>query len=74
MSESLQIIFMQIRLILLASEKWNISVEDVLKVFEQYQLLDYIKSGFGIFKCEGDETILDDINELLEIKEKGSLC
>ncbi|MCQ2527578.1 MAG: DUF3791 domain-containing protein [Saccharofermentans sp.] len=69
MSEKMQIIFMQIRLVQLASDKWNMTIEGVLNIFEQYQVLDYIKTGFGIFHCEGDETILDDIEEFL--KKKG---
>lgn len=68
MSEKSQIIFMQTRLIRLASEKWNMSIEKILSTFEEYKILDYIETGYGIFHCEGDEAVLDDIEELLERK------
>ena len=31
-------------------------------------LLGYIEKGYGIFHCEGDEAVLEDITELLEKK------
>ena len=68
MSEKSQIIFMQTRLIRLASEEWNMPVETVLNVFENYKILDYVEKGYGIFHCEGDEAVLDDVAELLERK------
>ena len=68
MSEKSQIIFMQTRLIRPASEKWNMSIEKILSTFEEYKILDYIEAGYGIFHCEGDEAVLDDIEELLERK------
>lgn len=68
MSEKSQILFMQTRLIRLASEVWNMPIEKILNIFEQYNILDYIEVGYGIFHCEGDEAVLDDITELLERK------
>ena len=68
MSEKSQILFMQTRLIRLASEVWNMPIEKILNIFEQYNILDYIETGYGIFHCEGDEAVLDDITELLERK------
>lgn len=68
MSEKSQILFMQTRLIRLASEVWNMPIEKILSVFEKYSILNYIEDGYGIFHCEGDETVLDDITELLERK------
>lgn len=68
MSEKMQILFMQTRLIRLASEEWNMSIENILNIFEKYNILEYIKTGYGIFHCEGDEAVLEDIAELLERK------
>lgn len=68
MSEKSQILFMQTRLIRLASEVWNMPVEKILNVFEKYSILDYIETGYGIFHCEGDEAVLQDITELLARK------
>lgn len=68
MSEKTQILFMQTRLIRLASEQWNMSIDKILYLFEIYNILEYIKTGYGIFHCEGDEAVLEDIEELLERK------
>lgn len=68
MSEKEQIIFMQTRLIRLASEKWHLSIENIVKLFCKARVLEYIESAYGIFHCEGDEAILEDISEMLERK------
>lgn len=68
MSEKSQILFMQTRLIRLASEEWNMPIENILIVFEKYSILAYIETGYDVFHCEGDEAVLEDITELLERK------
>ncbi|MDO4962301.1 MAG: DUF3791 domain-containing protein [Eubacteriales bacterium] len=68
MSEESQILFMQTRLIRLASEEWGMPLEKILYIFDKYGLPDYIEKGYGIFHCEGDEAVLEDITELLERK------
>ncbi|WP_407399287.1 DUF3791 domain-containing protein [Anaerovibrio sp.] len=68
MNERTQIIFMQVRIIRLASKAWNMSINDVMRIFNKFDILGYIEAGFGIFHCEGDEAILEDISELLADK------
>lgn len=68
MSEKAEIIFMQARLIRLASEEWHLPVEKILELFKKADVLDYIETAYGIFHCEGDESILEDIAELLQRK------
>ena len=68
MSEQTQITFMQIRLIRLAAETWNWSIDKVTALFDKMDVFEYIESGYGIFHCEGDETILEEITEFLERK------
>lgn len=69
MSEKAEITFMQTRLIRLASEEWHMSIDKIIDLFKKVDVLGYIEKGYGIFHCEGDEAVLDDITELLE--EKG---
>lgn len=69
MSEKAEIIFMQTRLIRLASEEWHLSIEKIVELFKRVDVLGYIEKSYGIFHCEGDEVVLDDITEFLE--EKG---
>ena len=60
MSEKEQIIFMQTRIIRLASQEWHLPVERIIELF--------IESAYGIFHCEGDEAVLEDISEMLDRK------
>lgn len=68
MSEKTEITFMQTRLIRLASEEWNMSVEKIVELFKKADVLGYIEKCYGIFHCEGDEVVLEDIAEFLEGK------
>lgn len=69
MSEKAEIIFMQTRIIRLASEEWHMPIEKVLDLFSKIDVLGYIEKGYGIFHCEGDEAVLEDITALL--RERG---
>ncbi len=69
MSEKAEITFMQTRLIRLASEEWHLPIEKIIELFKRVDVLGYIEKGYGIFHCEGDEAVLEDITEFLE--EKG---
>ena len=68
MSKETEITFMQTRLIRLASEEWHLPVEEVIHIFKENDVLGYIEIGYGIFHCEGDEAVLDDITDFLNRK------
>ena len=68
MSEKEEITFMQTRLIRLASEEWNLSIEQIINIFKKADVLGYIEKGYGMFHCEGDEAVLEDIVEFLDRK------
>lgn len=68
MSVKEEITFMQVRLIRLASEEWHLPVEKVIQLFQETDVLGYIEKGYGIFHCEGDEAVLEDITEFLDRK------
>ena len=63
MSEKTEITFMQTRLIRLASEEWHLSVEQIIHLFKEADVFGYIEKCYGIFHCEGDEAVLEDITE-----------
>lgn len=65
MSDKIEITFMQTRLIRLASEEWHLPVEQIIRLFKEAD----IEKCYGIFHCEGDEAVLEDIKEFM--KEKG---
>ena len=68
MSEKEEILFMQTRLIRLAAEEWKLSMDKVLSLFKQANILDYIEKAYGIFHCEGDEAVLQDVEEYIDSK------
>ena len=56
------------RLIRLASEEWHLPVEQIIHLFKEADVLGYIEKCYGIFHCEGDEAVLEDITEFLQRK------
>ena len=70
MSEQNQIIFMQARLLRLASARWNVSIQDANRIFDKHHVFEFIRDCFGIFHTEGDEAVLDDI--MLMINNQGA--
>ena len=68
MSGKAEITFMQTRIIRLASEEWHLSVEQIIDLFMKADVLGYIEKCYGIFHCEGDEAVLEDIEEFLDGK------
>ena len=68
MQENEEITFMQTRLIRLASEEWHLSMNQIVNLFKKVDVLGYIEKGYGIFHCEGDEAVLEDITEFLNGK------
>ena len=70
-NEKLEIIFMQTRLIRLASTEWHMPIKEVVDLFIKWDIFKYIEDGYGIFHCEGDKAVLEDINVLIERKKKN---
>lgn len=65
MSEKSEIIFMQVRMLRLASEEWNISIPKAAALFDQYDILSFIEDCYDIFHMEGDRAVFDEIKTLL---------
>ena len=61
MTERNQITHMQVRMARMGSERWNLSVDEVARLFSQYQVFEYIRDCYGIFHVEGDEAIWEDL-------------
>lgn len=74
MSERAQILFMQIRLIRLASEKWGISIIQANDIFAEYHILEFIEDCFDEFHMEGDDAVLYEIETLLKEKRSKTIC
>ena len=69
MDEKRQILYMQVRLVRLASEEWNVSIRDIGKLFYDNGVFDYIYKLWDMFHIEGDYAVLDDIKSYLQSRE-----
>lgn len=65
MTEQGEILFMQTRIIRLAANRWNMSVQKVSEVFDQYNILQFISDCYDIFHTEGDEVVFHEIKKVL---------
>ena len=68
MNESQQILFMQIRLLRMMAEKYSISLKQAAEIFGQYNVLSFIREGYGIFHVEGDEAVFEEVKSFLQSK------
>ena len=68
MSERLQILYMQVRLLRLASERWNSTIDDTTRIFKEKGVFDYIAGLWDLFHVEGDAAVLEDIDEYIKAK------
>lgn len=65
MDNKLEIIFMQVRLLRLASQEWHMSIREVNDLFTKYEVLEYIADCYDEFGAEGDYAVLEEINAML---------
>lgn len=68
MNESQQILFMQIRILRMMAERNAISLKQAAEIFGKYNVLTFIREGFGIFHVEGDEAVFDEVRTYLQSK------
>ena len=71
MGEREQILYMQIRLLQMAVERWERPRDEVARLFGKYGLAKLIETCFDIYHTEGDECVYEDIMTLL--RNKGAL-
>ncbi|MBO7513160.1 MAG: DUF3791 domain-containing protein [Fibrobacter sp.] len=68
MDEKSQIIYMQTRLVRLASEQWRRPYHEVVKLFKDKGVFRYIAKMWELFHIEGDFAVLDDVSQYLKAK------
>ena len=68
MNEQQQILFMQVRILRIAAQRFNLSLKDAALLFKKFDVLRYIREGFGIFHVEGDEAVFEDVKAYLKAK------
>lgn len=65
MNEEQQILFMQIRLIRITSEKQGLTLKQTAELFDKYKVLPFIRDCWGVFHVEGDNAVYEEIREYL---------
>ena len=68
MNEAQHILFMQIRSVRMMAEKYSMSLKEAAEIFGQYNVLPFIREGFGIFHVEGDEAVFEEVKGFLKSK------
>ena len=63
-----EILHMQVRLFRLACKTWNKSRLECAKIFDDYDVDDYIGEAYEFFHVQGDETNLEEIENYLRKK------
>ena len=73
MEEKRQILFMQVRILKMASDKFGLSLADTARLFKEHKVLPYIRSFFGIFHTEGDRAVFEDVKDYLK-RQGAKIC
>ena len=68
MPERSQMIHMLVRVARLAAQRWGMPLSQAVSVLSASDAFRYISRNFGLFHMEGDETVLDDVEEYLAAK------
>ena len=68
MNEAQQILFMQIRILRMMAEKYGLTLKHAAQIFAAYNVLPFIREGFGIFHVEGDEAVFEEVKGSLKSK------
>lgn len=65
MSESQQILYMQIRILRMCADKFGLSLRETANLFARYDVLSFISEAFGIFHVEGDDSVFEETKSYL---------
>ena len=69
MNEELQILYMDARLVRLATKRWQMTRDEVVQIFRKHHIYKYVEELWGLFHVEGDEAVLCDIEEYIDGKD-----
>ncbi len=68
MNDDEQLLFMQIRILRMTSEKTGMSLNETSQLFKTFDVLNYIRECYGIFHTEGDEAVFEDVKSYMRAK------
>jgi hypothetical protein len=64
------VIYMQVEMTNLYISKYNLSLDEFLELDEKYDLLEFIGEGYEPFHLMGNEGILNEIHDYLQMAQK----
>jgi hypothetical protein len=67
-SKETEITFMQVRLLRIAIEELHKPMQEVLELFNHYNIFNLIDNCYEIFHVEGDYAIFEEITSVLKCK------
>lgn len=68
MNDELQMLYMQARLVRLATNEWGMTMSEVNEIFADNNVYGYVEKLWELFHMEGDMAVLDDIQDYLTNK------
>ncbi|MCM1191914.1 MAG: DUF3791 domain-containing protein [Butyrivibrio sp.] len=68
MSEKTEIVFMQARLLRLASEEWHMPIQRINVLFDKYDIFEFIEECYDVFHMEGDYAVFGEVEAVLKNK------
>lgn len=63
-----EILHMQVRLFRLACKNWSKTRQECAKIFDDYDVDEYISEAYELFHVQGDEVNLEEIENYLRKK------
>jgi hypothetical protein len=64
------VIYMQVEMANLYIKQHNISIKEFLLMDEQYGIIDFIGEGYEPFHLMGNQGILNEIQEYIEVQDR----
>lgn len=63
-----EVLNMQLVLVPVLSRSWDMSFSELAEIFKKYDVLDYIDVCYEIYNSTGNQGIIDDIREYIELQ------
>ena len=60
-----EVLYMEIRIFSAFIERFRMKASDVYYLFEKNGIWEYIESGYDVFHMNGDECVLNDVQQIL---------
>ena len=63
-----EVLNMQLVLVPILSRSWNMTFAELSEIFKKYDVLDYIDVCYEKYNSTGNQGIIDDIREYIELQ------